>query len=176
MSNLSRIFGAALGLLVLASPASSQGVQGFKVIVHASNPISSMTSSEISNLFLKRVTRWRNGQGVVPVDLSANSAVRDDFSDAVHGRDASAVKAYWTRQIFSGRRRLSKSMAVVRCDEQPTDAVLVICRTACGAEKKLSQAVGSLDIALLGGAFEKRASARSALLDAVSREAELTES
>ena len=103
MSNLSRIFVAALGLLVLASPASSQGVQGFKVIVHASNPISSMTSSEISNLFLKRVTRWRNGQGVVPVDLSANSAVRDDFSDAVHGRDASAVKAYWTRQIFSGR-------------------------------------------------------------------------
>ena len=29
--------------------------------------------------------------------------MRDAFSESVHGKSASAIKAFWQRQIFSGR-------------------------------------------------------------------------
>ena len=103
MKNLIRIFVASLAVLAFAPPANSQADPDFKVIVHASNPVTSMTSAEVSNFFLKKVTRWSGGQAVRPIDLATRSPVRGNFSEVVHRRSATAVKAYWNRQIFSGR-------------------------------------------------------------------------
>ena len=90
----------AVGLLV---GAANLAAQGYQVLVNEANPTSSMTVEAVSQLFLKNTTRWDNGQQVVPVDLTANSSVRERFTVAVHGRSVSAVRAYWQRRIFSGR-------------------------------------------------------------------------
>lgn len=103
MRQLLRMVIATLAVLVFASPATAQGAPDFKVIVHESNPVTSMTSGEVSNLFLKKVTRWSDGQPVLPVDLAAQSRIRGSFSEIIHRKSTTAVKAYWNRQIFSGR-------------------------------------------------------------------------
>ena len=94
----------AMGLaaLLLASPGVAQ-TQEYQVVVHEANPSSNVAADEISRMFMKRTTRWADGGSVVPVDLAGNSETRDAFSQAVHGRSVSAIKAYWQRQIFSGR-------------------------------------------------------------------------
>jgi ABC-type phosphate transport system substrate-binding protein len=73
------------------------------VVVNADNPAASVTRSYVSRLFLKQVTHWVDGTPAVPVDLPENDPVRGAFSVAIHGREASSVKAYWREMIFSGR-------------------------------------------------------------------------
>lgn len=90
----------AAACAAVARPAAAQG---YAVIVNDANAASTMSANEVSQLFLKQVTRWPNGQTAVPVDQADNSAVREAFSQAVHRRSTSAVEAFWQRQIFSGR-------------------------------------------------------------------------
>ena len=49
---------------LIANPVVAQE-SPFKVIVNASNPISSMKKSHVSNLFLKKLVEWKNGQKVL---------------------------------------------------------------------------------------------------------------
>jgi len=91
-------------LLNLGPPThAAEKVAGFRIIVHASNPTTSLSVSEVSQFFLKRTTRWSSGGPVQPVDLPTSSALRESFSKRVLGRGAVAVEAYWNKQIFSGQ-------------------------------------------------------------------------
>jgi len=76
--------------------------QTYKVIVNNANPTTTVTTSDLSKHFLKKVKKWKNGDKVVPVDLSANSAVRKDFSKAIHNKSVSAIKSYWQQYVFAG--------------------------------------------------------------------------
>ena len=76
--------------------------ENFKVIVHESNPISSLTRADVSKLFLKKATQL-NGTTALPIDLVSSNPVRQSFSRYIHRRPVSAIKAYWQQQIFSGR-------------------------------------------------------------------------
>lgn len=87
----------------LASLAPAQDT-GYKVIVNADNPIKSLTRSQISNLFLKKLGRWPDSDlSAKPIDLDSASSVREAFSQDVHKRSISNIKNYWQRQIFSGK-------------------------------------------------------------------------
>lgn len=92
----------ALSVLVTA-PASAAEDAGYRVIVHKSNPLNSITKDQLSQLLLKKRSRWAHGPAVEPVDLAPTSTVREAFSKDVHGRSVSSIKNYWQRQIFSGR-------------------------------------------------------------------------
>lgn len=88
-------------LFLTTSPSLSQG--RFRVIVNASNSITSLARDEVGAYFLRKKKTWQDGQGVQPVDQSTASDVRQEFSKAIHGRSATAIKSYWQRMIFSGR-------------------------------------------------------------------------
>lgn len=92
-------------LVLVLSGSAGTGAQNrdYKVIVHPSNPIASMTSEQVSRLFLKKDTRWDHGLRALPVDLVASSPLRTRFSQEIHSRPVSKVEAYWQQQIFSGR-------------------------------------------------------------------------
>ncbi|MFC1849707.1 substrate-binding domain-containing protein [candidate division CSSED10-310 bacterium] len=76
----------------------------FKIIVHDSNTITSLTKEEVAKVFLKKTKKWKtNNEKIQPVDLVEDSSVRKNFSDRVLDRRISSVKAYWQKQIFSGR-------------------------------------------------------------------------
>jgi hypothetical protein len=94
-------FIVAMMLLASASVWAQGG--GYKIVVNASNPVSSMTRDEVSRIFLKKSTKFPDGRSVSPVDLPVSSPIRESFSNGILGKPASAVDAYWQQQIFSGR-------------------------------------------------------------------------
>lgn len=93
-----------VSLMVGGSVAVAEEPLTFKVIIHATNPTKQLSKQELSQLFLKKVKHWKDWkETVLPVDLMDNSPVRQNFSETVHGRDVASIKAYWQKQIFSGR-------------------------------------------------------------------------
>jgi ABC-type phosphate transport system substrate-binding protein len=116
-----------LTLIVLISstalPASA--AQGFKLIVNNSVHLEAVSKKSASDLFLKKTSKWESGVAVVPVD-QIDTALRDAFSRAVHGKTAAAVKSYWNQQIFSGRD-------VPPVEKKSDSEVLAFVRTTPGA-------------------------------------------
>ncbi|RMF55584.1 MAG: phosphate ABC transporter substrate-binding protein [Calditrichaeota bacterium] len=93
-----------LFILVMWNFAGSQTASpGYKVIVNEENPVSEISVKELSKIFLKRIRKWDNGEKILPVDLEESSPARESFSREVHQKKVSAIKAYWQKQIFTGR-------------------------------------------------------------------------
>jgi ABC-type phosphate transport system substrate-binding protein len=92
----------ALVLLLLAGVAAAEELP-FRVVVHASNPVASLTRAELSAIYMKRTRSWRDGREIVAVDQPSTSRLRERFSRAVHGKSVAYVTRYWQRLIFSGR-------------------------------------------------------------------------
>ncbi|MDA8019406.1 MAG: hypothetical protein MPN21_18345 [Thermoanaerobaculia bacterium] len=97
------LLAAILTLLIAGWSIKAQVANDFVVIVHADNPITEISKSELSGYLLKKKTKWDNGVSVEPADLESSSDVRAALSEAVHGRTVASIKNYWQRQIFSGR-------------------------------------------------------------------------
>lgn len=96
----------ALGAAWLTRAGRSEAASdapSYRVIVHAENPSKGMSREFATNAFLKRVTRWDDGERLFPVDLPPTSSVRGHFSQSVLRRSVAAVRKYWQQQIFSGR-------------------------------------------------------------------------
>lgn len=92
----------AIGLAAGAAAGPARAAS-FKLVARASNPAKSLSTTQVEQLFLKKVTRWEDGQEVRPVDLAADSPVREAFSRQVLGKAVSAIESYWQKMIFSGR-------------------------------------------------------------------------
>ncbi len=91
------------GVLLGGSVFPATGTKGYQVIVHSSNPASSLPREQIARYFLKKATAWPSGKPVVAVDQLKESAAREAFSPDVLKKPVAAVTAYWQQQIFSGR-------------------------------------------------------------------------
>jgi ABC-type phosphate transport system substrate-binding protein len=89
--------------LATRSAAEAPAPVGYRVIVHPQNAEQTLERPFLANAFLKKVTRWPNGEVVRPVDLPLASPARRKFSEEVLGRSVSAVRSYWQQLIFSGR-------------------------------------------------------------------------
>jgi ABC-type phosphate transport system substrate-binding protein len=93
----------AFCLLAAGGRAAAPRSPEYLVIVNAENPASSAERKFLSDVFLKKTTRWSGGQLIRPVDQNADSAVRRRFSEEVLERSVTAVRSYWQQVIFSGR-------------------------------------------------------------------------
>ena len=91
-----------LACLHTGQAVPARGDESFKIVVDAANPVSSLSKTEASRLFLKKRSRWDHGIRVFPVDQLPAGSVRQAFSRQVHGRSVDAVKGYWQAQLFSG--------------------------------------------------------------------------
>jgi ABC-type phosphate transport system substrate-binding protein len=100
-----KTFLVTLATLAVAVAITAQRASAvdFVVIVNAANPVSSLSKDQTSKMFLKKVLKWEDGAAVVPVDQAQGAAVRAAFSQAIHGRSASAIASYWQQQIFAGK-------------------------------------------------------------------------
>jgi ABC-type phosphate transport system substrate-binding protein len=100
--------GLALAFAALALvPSPEAAAPGYKVVVASTNPVASIDRGDLAKIFLKSVTRWKDGREIVPVDQSGRSAVRTEFTrdvlEKVGMSRLSAVESYWQQQIYSGR-------------------------------------------------------------------------
>ncbi len=92
-----------IGMSFMLPSLKSHAASGFKVIVNATNPTTSLKKEEVTQMFLKKTRNWGDGAKVLPVDLSASAIPRKSFSRFIHGRSVSSIKGYWNHHIFSGR-------------------------------------------------------------------------
>lgn len=91
---------------LLCASASAQALSAapaFRVVVHPDQPASRLEADFVAAAFLRKTTRWPNGQPIRPVDQDASSAVRRKFSSDVLHRSVAAVRNYWQQLIFTGR-------------------------------------------------------------------------
>jgi ABC-type phosphate transport system substrate-binding protein len=91
-----------LGASVIAMLAAGGEAAGFKVVVHSSVPVATLSRAAVSNAFLKRTEKWPDGSSIVPVDQAHDSPVRQAFSKEILERSVAMVDAFWQRQVFSG--------------------------------------------------------------------------
>lgn len=94
---------AALLLGTIGPPGAAMAAEGYKVIVHSSNPTTSLSREEVMRYLLKKSTSWPSGREVDAVDLQKLSTTREAFSHDVLHKSIEAVSAYWRQQVFSGR-------------------------------------------------------------------------
>ncbi len=90
-----------VGPLFLCSLLWAQ-TESFKIVVHASNPVASMTKQQVSRLFLKKDDRWENGFRVTPADQALDGPTGEAFCTAVHEKEAKEIKGHWIKVVFSG--------------------------------------------------------------------------
>lgn len=93
---------ACIGVLA-GWPSIGQAQNGFRLIVHPTNPVTALSVAGASKLFFCKQTKWPNGLLVRPVDQVESSPVRRKFSPAIHGMDVPSVKSFWQEMVFSGR-------------------------------------------------------------------------
>jgi len=93
---------ACIGMLV-AWPSIGRAQDGFRLIVHPTNPVTTLRAAGVSKLFLRKQTKWPNGETAQPVDQVESSPVRRRFSPAIHGMDVPSVQSFWQEVVFSGR-------------------------------------------------------------------------
>lgn len=94
---------AFLAMAVVPAGDAAQAELPFHVIVHRSNPVTSIHRADLSAIFTKRTRSWRDGTEVLPVDQRTKSRIRERFSHAIHGKSVAYVTRYWQRLIFAGR-------------------------------------------------------------------------
>lgn len=101
MNNRSALLRALLAasLCCTALPSMAELV----VVVSAKNAATALTSDEASEIFLGRTTTLAGAGTVIPLDQTEGSAARDQFYQKVTGKNAAQVKAFWSKQIFSGK-------------------------------------------------------------------------
>lgn len=90
-------------------------------IVSAKAGKSSMTTEQVADVFLGR------DSSMEPVDLSDSSSVRNDFYTKLTGKDASQVKALWTKLIFTGKAtppKIASSAAEVKSKVSADDKTI----------------------------------------------------
>ncbi len=93
----------ALAAFLVATPALSAQQGGYRLIVNAANPVSTLEARDVSRMFRKEITRWKDGSAVAPVDQRTQAPARAAFSQKVHGRSVQMIAEFWRQQIFSGR-------------------------------------------------------------------------
>lgn len=78
---------AIVGVVMSATVVAQDG---YRVVVNPSNPVASLSRSQISKLFLEKAT-WDDGAVVSPVDLLPTSPVREGFSKDMLGLSVPAA-------------------------------------------------------------------------------------
>jgi len=89
----------ALGLSLSSAVVKADVV----AVVSAKSPITSLSMSQVADIFSGKASRFPNGGQAFPVDQAEGAAVRDEFYSKVVGKSAAQVKAYWSKIIFTGR-------------------------------------------------------------------------
>ncbi len=92
-------------LVILLGGASLPAEEmDYVVIVNKSNNVASLSKSQVSRIFLKKVFTWKDGSSIKPIDLPPDSQARKAFTQKVHGRNIYSIKNYWQQMIFAGRQ------------------------------------------------------------------------
>lgn len=81
------------------------------VIVSSSSPLSSITASQLSDIYLSKTGTTPDGRPVIPIDQADGTAIRQEFYLKATGKSRQLLKAYWSTLIFTGRAEPPREVA-----------------------------------------------------------------
>jgi ABC-type phosphate transport system substrate-binding protein len=93
---------AALALGTTTTTTRADG--GFVVICHASNPVSSLTSSELKKALTGGTKQWANG-AVVQIGITSSATPELTFLASAAGSTAPELLSRVQQQVFKGEMR-----------------------------------------------------------------------
>jgi ABC-type phosphate transport system substrate-binding protein len=92
-----------LGVGLVLGLASHAALANVVAVVSVKSAITTLSKSQLADIFLGRGTRLPNDARIVPVDQAEDAPARAEFYLKVADRSAPQMKAYWSRIIFTGR-------------------------------------------------------------------------
>jgi len=100
---------------------SAQGVdRSLRVVVNKENKLASLTTDDLTRIFLGKKTLWDSGTRIVPVMPEEESPAGELFLSGTLKKSVSQFRAYWKRLLFSGGGAVPK---VFRNHDQLLDFV-----------------------------------------------------
>lgn len=72
------------------------------VIVHPSNS-NTIDESFIKKAFTGKVKSFDNGESVIAINQESDTKSVEEFNEKLLNKSASQLKAYWSKQIFTGK-------------------------------------------------------------------------
>lgn len=106
----------AVATLALSGPLRAELV----MIAHPGSPLTHLTVSQVSRLFLGQTDRLPDGKQVTP--LNVTGAAREQFLREVLHKTPQQVDKYWARMIFTGKATPPREVSA-------TDIRSVVART-----------------------------------------------
>ncbi len=92
---------SALLMILIGSVGTVQAGTDIAVIVHPDNSIDSIDLRELRRIFLGKRKSFANQQPARPV-IQTRSQLADSFNLKVVRRSTLALRAYWSKMLFSG--------------------------------------------------------------------------
>lgn len=90
-------------ILLLSMVYTQAGAAQVVVIVHPDNPLSTLTRSQLVDIYMGRSMNFPHGEKALPIDLSSSSKIRESYYQMLIHKSISQVNAFWARLMFSGR-------------------------------------------------------------------------
>lgn len=90
-----------LGLLLAV--AGNIAAAEVVTVVSPQNPTTTLSRSEVANIFLGKTKRFPNGNPAVPIDQPENSTARAEFYRDISNKRPAQIRAYWAKMVFTGR-------------------------------------------------------------------------
>jgi hypothetical protein len=103
-ASLSVLLGVALSL------AAGAAVADVVPVVSARSAVMALSNSQLTDIFLCKVSHFPNGSPAVPIDLAEDSPGHDEFYARFFGKTPAQIKAFWSKIIFTGRGQPPKAM------------------------------------------------------------------
>jgi ABC-type phosphate transport system substrate-binding protein len=132
----SALLGLALSL-VLGGTIRAEVV----AVVSSKNPITSLSKSQVADIFLGKTARFPDGSLAMPIDQEEGSPARDEFYATFTGKSTAQLKSHWSKIIFTGRGKppmaVPNSAEVMRLIAANPQAISYIERSAIDSSVKM---------------------------------------
>jgi hypothetical protein len=102
--NLRRYLSLYLPLSMLIFSVSASTAE-FVVVVNKSNSINALSKREVIDIYMGRYLTFPDGEMSQPLDLPAQSTLKNDFYQQLVNKSEQKINAYWARLLFSGRAK-----------------------------------------------------------------------
>ena len=89
----------AVVIAICATAALAEEV----VVANPKSGLAELSKQEVSDLFLGKRATFPDGRMAVPLDHADGTPSREDFHSKFTGKSPAQLKAYWSKQVFSGK-------------------------------------------------------------------------
>lgn len=131
----------SLAVALWANSAAPAMAADWVLVAHAKSSINKLDADAASNLYLGKTSELPGVGPVALLDLPEGNAIRDAFYMDATKKDASSLKAYWSRMIFTGKgqppRMVDGTGAVKKALSSNPSAIGYIEKSAVDASVKV---------------------------------------